>query len=379
MKVLFLTSDWKWTGPAEPMAHAIAGLRARGHEVDAAFPATPPGYGDALAERAAARGIVPVYEPARGQGYWPLRDGGEVRRLRAFLRERDYDVVHVFHARAHLLVRFALGAGRARGTTRLVASWTHGEPVPSRPWNRWLYGARGCDGLAVLTERLAEQTRAWLGPTQPCVGVVPGVVDTERFAPRARRPELAESLGLKPESKVIGLVARLQPHRRVELILEALRRALAEAPSLRLLVIGRGTRAAHVLDAPARALGLEPALVRAGYLRGEAYLDTLALMDALVYLVPGSDGSCRAALEAMAMGTPVIASRRGALPELVGDAGFVCDEEAGALAAAFIRLASDGAAWRRRGELARARARAEFSLGRCAEASERLYRAVVDR
>jgi hypothetical protein len=206
MKILQRTSDWKWTGPAEPMIHAVVGLRARGHEVDAAFPATAPGYGDALAERARERGVLPAYQPARGQGYWPLRDGGEVRRLRAFLREREYDIVHAVHARAQLLARLALGGDRAR--TKLVTTWTHGEPIPARPWNRWLYGPSGCDGVAVLTERLAERTRAWLGPTRQCVGVVPGVVDTVRFAARPRRVELAESLGLKPDQRVVQRAGR---------------------------------------------------------------------------------------------------------------------------------------------------------------------------
>ena len=87
MKILQLTSDWKWTGPAEPMLHALVGLRARGHQVDAAFPATPAGHADGLAERARERGIAPVFQPAAGQGYLPLRDGGEVRRLRRFLAQ----------------------------------------------------------------------------------------------------------------------------------------------------------------------------------------------------------------------------------------------------------------------------------------------------
>src|SRR5258705_8902540 len=187
-----------------------------------------------------------------------------------------------------------------------------------------------------MSQRLAADTRAFLGGAADGVGVVAGVVDTERFARRRGRAQVGESLGLKADQRVIGLVARLQPHRRVELVLEALARALRDAPGLRLLVVGRGTRAREVLDEPARRLGLEHAVIRAGYLRGDDYLDTLALMDALVYLVPGSDGSCRAALEAMAMGTPVIGSRRGVLPELIaGGAGPVCDEGPEALAAPF--------------------------------------------
>jgi glycosyltransferase involved in cell wall biosynthesis len=371
VKILQLTSDWKWTGPAEPMLHAVAGLRALGHEVDAAFPATPPSHSDALAERARARGIPPAFEPAPGQGYLPIRDGGEVRRLRAFLRERRYDVVHATHARAHLLARFALG-GR-RDHTRLVASWMPGEPIPRRPWNRWLYGASGCDGVAVLSEPLAAETRAFLGGTPARVGVISGVVDTERFAPRLRRADLRESLGLKPDQRVIGLVARLQPHRRVERILEALARALSEAPDLRLLVVGRGTRAREVLDEPARRLGLDHAVIRAGYLRGDEYLDVLAQLDALVYLVPGSDGSCRAALEALSLGIPAIASRRGALPELLGEAAVFADETVEALSSAFRSLRPDSPEWRARREAARGRALSEFAIARYAERCQALY------
>jgi glycosyltransferase involved in cell wall biosynthesis len=376
MKILQLTSDWKWTGPAEPMLHAVTGLRARGHQVDAAFPATPPGHVDGLEERARARGIAAVYEPARGQGYLPLRDGGEVRRLRAFLAERRYDVVHATHARAHLLAAFALGLRRAR--TKLLVSWPRGEPIPARPWNRWLYGPNGCDGVALLAERLADETRAWLGPRQR-IGVVSGVVDTERFAPRPRRSDVRESLGLKPDARVIALVARLQPHRRVELILQALARALRAAPNLRLLVVGRGTRARQVLDEPVQRLGLAHAVVRAGYLRGDEYLDVLALPDALVYLVPGSDGSCRAALEAMSLGVPVIASRRGVLPELVGDShtALVCDEDPERLAAAFASVASEPELWRARGEAAARRARAQFGIATHAAQCEAIYRAAL--
>jgi L-malate glycosyltransferase len=364
MKILQLTSDWKWTGPAEPMLHALCGLRARGHEVDVAFPRTPQGHAGGLPERARERGVTPAFELAPGRGYRPLFDHGEVRRLRQFLGERRYDVVHATHARAHLLARFALGALRAR--TKLVAAWTHGEPIPRRPWNRWLYGPGGCDGVSVLSERLAAST-----PNR--VGVVGGVVDTQRFAPRARRADLRESLGLKPDHCVIGLVARLQPHRRVELVLESLARALPESPSLRLLVIGRGTRAKEVLDEPVRRMGLGHAVIRAGYLRGADYLDALALMDSLVYLVPGSDGSCRALLEAMALGVPALASRRGVLPEWVGDAGRVVDEEPAQLAAAFAEAARGGERLRARGAAARSRALDRFTVERQAERLERFF------
>jgi glycosyltransferase involved in cell wall biosynthesis len=374
MRILQLTSDWKWTGPAEPLVHAVIGLRARGHEVDAAFPEAPPGHAGALAERARERGVVAAYALARGQGYVPLRDGAEVRRLRALLRARDYDVVHAQHARAQILARLA-----ARGLrTRAISSWSHGEPIPNRLWNRWLYGPSGCDGLTVLSEGIAANARTGLGGTPERVAVVPGVVDASDFAPRAASGTLRAELGLLPDQPVIGLVARLQPHRRVELVLAGLALALREAPGLRLLVIGRGTRARQVLEEPVRRLGLGASVVRAGYRRDD-YRDTIALLDALVFIVPGSDGSCRAVLETMAMEIPTIASRRGVLAETVGsgETGVVCDETPEALAAAFADLWRDPTRWQARGKAARKRILANHTVELQAERLERHYRLVT--
>ena len=375
MKILELTSDWKWTGPAEPLVHAVVGLRARGHQVDAAFPAAPAGHAGALPERARERGVFPAHVLAAGQGYVPIRDGGEVRRLRAFLRAGDYDLVHAQHARAHILARLA-----ARGTrTRVVASWAHGDPIPHGFWNHWLYGARGCDGLTVLSERLAADSRARFGATPERVGVVPGVVDASSFAPRAPSQALRAELGLEPEQRVVGMVARLQPHRRVELVLDALTLALRDAPDLRLVVVGRGTRARTVLDAPVARLGLGGAVVRAGYRRAD-FPDTLSLFDALVFVVPGSDGSCRAVLESMAMEIPTIASRRGVLPETVanGQTGVLCDETPEAFAAAFTDLWREPARWRARGKAARERILEHHTVALQAERLERLYRACCE-
>ena len=60
-----------------------------------------------------------------------------------------------------------------------------------------------------------------------------------------------------------------------------------------------------------------------------------------VFLVPGSDGSCRAARELMAMGKPVIAAKRGMLPEIIDDGvnGLLIDDSPKNLAAAIINLA----------------------------------------
>ncbi len=370
MRILHLTADWKWTGPADPMLNAVVGLRERGHAVDVAFPSPPTGQAGGLGERARERGIAPIHALRVGRGYVPLRDRAEVRRLREVLRQGEYDVLHTHHTRDQLLAFWA-----SRGLpVRRVASWHSGEPIPDRPWNRLRFGPRALSGLVVLSPGLAAAAVRAFGWQPGHVGVLPGCVDAERYRPREPSPVLLDELGIRSGERVIGVVARLQPHRRFDLLLEAFARTLRDTPGLRLLVVGRGTRVAQVVDEPARRLGLEASLIRAGY-RGEDYAEVLSLLDALVFLVPGSDGSCRAVLEAMSMRIPVISSRRGVLPELVrdGQTGRVVDEDPEQLAAAMREVARDPVCWSAWGQAARSAVLESYTIERGAERLEKLY------
>ena len=135
-------------------------------------------------------------------------------------------------------------------------SWHHGARVPPRPWNRWLFSPRRLRGVTLLSESLAGDFAGAFGWDPERLGVIPGCVDTELHRPRERDMELAARLGLLRDHRVIGVVARLQPHRRMDLLLDAFERASRQAPELRLLVVGRGTRAAQVLDEPVERLAL---------------------------------------------------------------------------------------------------------------------------
>ena len=60
-------------------------------------------------------------------------------------------------------------------------------------------------------------------------------------------------------------------------------------------------------------------------------------------MVPGSDGSCRAVREALACAKPVIAARRGILPELIedGKTGILIEENPADLARAMMTMIND--------------------------------------
>ena len=202
-----------------------------------------------------------------------------------------------------------------------------------------------------------------------------GAVDTERFSPQPADPQLRASLGLAPEHLVVGIVARVQRHRRFDLLLEAAARLLDGDPRTRLLVVGRGTHRRTVAEEPARRMGLADRVIFAGY-RKEDYTEVLRAIDVFSFLVPGSDGTCRALLEAAACGIPAVTSKRGALPEIVvnGVTGVICEEDPEALASAWRALLDDPLRRRSMGENARRRAETIFTPARFAEEVTTLYR-----
>jgi glycosyltransferase involved in cell wall biosynthesis len=148
----------------------------------------------------------------------------------------------------------------------------------------------------------------------------------------------------------------------------------------RLLVIGRGTHIQETAVAPAERLGIADRVVFAGY-RGEDYIDVLRCADVFTFLVPGSDGGCRALLEATACGIPAVTTRRGALPEIVDDGttGLLVDETPASLAAGLEALLCDAQRRARFGAAARQRAEAHFGRAALADAVEGLYAELLGR
>lgn len=376
MKVLHLTSDWKWTGPAAPMLELILGLRDRGHDVELVCPESPEPRRDSLSLRARAAGVVPAWSLTRGRRGWAWRDGADARRLQRWLARGGHRLVHTWHTRDHLLALRSTSARRRAEITGVVRSYRRADPIARRPWNHWLFGS-GADGLLCVSPRAAERN-ARLRGGRPLLGAF-GAVDLARFTPAPPDPRVRERLGLRAQDRVLGVVARVQPQRRFDLLLEAMRRLAARDPDARLLIVGRGTRLRELAEQPAARLGLSDRVVFAGY-RTDDYPAVLRSIDLLTYLAPGSDGGCRALLEAAACGIPAVVTRRGALPELVvdGETGLLAEEHPAALAAAWAGLFDDPTRRAALGGAARGRAEAHFSRAGLAERVETLYQQIVD-
>jgi glycosyltransferase involved in cell wall biosynthesis len=160
------------------------------------------------------------------------------------------------------------------------------------------------------------------------------------------------------------------------LLLQAWSKVAGQLPSARLLVAGRG-ELEQDLRRQADQAGLEDSVIFIGYRRDLPRV--YRALDLKVLLAPGNDGTCRAALEAMASGVPVLAAEQGALPEIVRDGQtgrIVPAEDPDALASAILQLLSDRRGLLEMGRRARTDAESRFTIGRQAGEIEGLYRLV---
>ena len=356
------------------MLRLALALRDRGHEVTLAAPEAPVPSGRSLAREARAAGLAPSLELSRGRGLALPRDARDARALRSLVSARGVELVHAWHTRDHLL---AVMATLGRRKQALVRNMRSAVPPLATPWTRWLLG-RATDALVCVSPGSVERWRGVRG-ARPMFGVF-GAVDPTRFYPDRAEPAVRESLGLKPEHRVVGIVARVQPHRRFDLLLGAAAELFRADPAARLLVIGRGTRHAQLAEEPAARLGIADRVVFAGY-RTEDYARILRTIVVFTLLVPGSDGTCRALLEAAACGVPAVVSRRGARPELVvhQETGLVVPETPSALAEAWGALLRDAGRRAVLGRAAAERARRLFTPQRFAAQLEDVYAAALRR
>jgi glycosyltransferase involved in cell wall biosynthesis len=269
---------------------------------------------------------------------------------------RGFDVVLSFSLHAHLEV--ALGARLAR--TPVVVEVVD-IVVPG--FGRRLL--RAASALATLTTANSAATASTLGPRAADVVVVHPGVDVDRFSPGPVDPEVRAALGGADGRPLVGIVGRVDPEKGVDVLARALARATGAAREAGLAVVGDVAVGAASSGAAVRADAERLLGDRVRFVGRRD--DVPAVHRALDVLVNASvaEPFGRSVLEAMASGTPVVATRSGGIPEFVEDGVtgvLVPPGDDGALADALDRVLGDEALRYRLAEAARASAVARLAL-----------------
>jgi glycosyltransferase involved in cell wall biosynthesis len=381
LKILQLFSDWKWTGPAEPVLILCKELERRGHEVTLAYRKAPPRVDDSLEKRILAAGVKATGQFRLNHVVKLLRPSSLVdnlwdfRHLVGYLEEEAFDVVNVHHSHDHILGGIAVK--KLSHPPVLIRTDHKRYGLKRSLGNRFLI-THLTDGILTFSEQARKKEMDHFGMPAERIGRIPVALDLSQYDPRREYKEMRPMFGIGSRETIIGMIARYQKYRRTDVFLEGMKQVVREFPEAKILLVGRSGQMNESVIQPMKRLGMEPWVSLAGY-RTDDYLDTLACMDIFVFLMPGSDGTARALREAMAMGKAVVVANRGMLPELVDDGvtGLVVQDTPEGLSRAVLKLLRDPGLRDAMAKAAYEKAHREFRLDRQAEAVEQFYQEMV--
>jgi glycosyltransferase involved in cell wall biosynthesis len=291
-------------------------------------------------------------------------------RLYRWLGENRPQLVHFHFVRAYSPL---VAAARLAGATVLVndhVTLTRASESPAREALKRVRDAALnplCD-LRVAVSRVVKQSVIDVEHVAPShVVVLENGIDVERFQ-RADGAEVRRELGI-PTRPMVAVVSRLSSEKGVE---SAIRMMPILDRGAVLLLIGDGKEEPRF-----RALADELRLGDAVRFLGvrDDVERILAAADVVVVPSHWEEAFGLAVVEGMAAGRPVVVSRSGAMPDLVGNTGLVVPKkDPAALAAAVACLLDDPMLRARLGRAAQARARERYGMVRYVDEVVGLYR-----
>jgi glycosyltransferase involved in cell wall biosynthesis len=342
-----------------------AGLMARGHRVVVSCRA------GGVVARTLARSGVPT-TPVRPGAYAGVVPG--IRFTRWLARERP-DALLLTSWRA---VPWGAWAGRRAGA-RVVVRLGIVRALPPRGRRTWPFRRR----VDALVANAGEIRDAWLrsAPWFPAerLHVVLNGIEVPPPLPDDERAGLRAGLGVSADELLVAGAGHAHPRKGFDLLLDAF--ACAALPASRAVIVGDGPEV-QALKRRAGALGIADQVRFAGA-RGDVPR-VLAACDVFV-LSSRNEGMANVMLEAMAAGTPVVATDVSGVRAALGErfdrpaAGWIVPpDDAGAMAAALGEVAaglrSESGEVRARVEEARWRIGRWFALERMIDETEAVLR-----
>jgi glycosyltransferase involved in cell wall biosynthesis len=373
-------------GPALHVSYLSAGLRGRGYET--ILVAGSVGQGEqSMAYVADELGVPVVTIPHLHREISPVRDLLATVRLARIIRAERPTILHTHTAKAGAVGRAAaLLAGRRRPP--IIVHTFHGHVLRGYFGPFWTGAfrllerqlARITDMLVAVSPEVRDELVSYgVAPASKFRIVRLGIELDERLSPDgAARAETRRVMGIRDDRFVVGWIGRMTAVKRTDVVLRAFRRLRDEGVDAVLCMVGDGPDRRSVEDL-AGELGVMRDCLFPGY--QEDVAPFFAAFDVFV-LPSGNEGTPVTAIEALAGGCPVVATRVGGVPDVVtdGEDGFLVEPgDIEALAERLARLANDPALRAAMGGAGRDRMRSRYAVDRLIDDIDRLYLDLLER
>jgi glycosyltransferase involved in cell wall biosynthesis len=385
VKILRVIARLNMGGPALHVAYLTEGLRQRGYETVLVAGTLARGE-DSMAFVAAARDVEIVQIDQLGREISPLRDLVATVRLARLIRKERPQILHTHTAKAGTVGRVAAVLAGPRRRPPIIVHTFHGHvlrgyfgPLRSRFFRqleRWL--ATKTTALIAVSPQVRDDLVALgVAPKERFVVIRLGIELDERVAAESNgRADNRRYLGIPGDRFAVGWIGRMTAVKRTDDILVAFKRLRDSGVDAVLCLVGDGPDRPE-LERRAHELGVIRDTVFLGY--QEDVAPFYSAFDALI-LPSSNEGTPVSAIEALAAGRPVVATRVGGVPDVVrdGEDGFLVEAgDTNELAARLEQLARDPALRERMGKQGRERVLPRYAVDRLVQDVDELYRSLL--
>jgi glycosyltransferase involved in cell wall biosynthesis len=261
--------------------------------------------------------------------------------LTAYLADLRPDVVHTHMYRADIVgTKAVLALANAGHRRPYLVSTVHSSRIRSAADRETLRNLTPhIDQLIAVSNAIVEKIAAERPDLAP-VELIYNGVDLDRYDHQEPCCTLRDEYGMEAGSQIVGVVARLEPEKGHQTLIDAWPHVLRRVPDAYLLVVGEGSRR-DLLEQQAAANQVAHRVVFTG--RRDDVPAVTAALDVAV-LPSHREAQGLSILEAMALTRPVVASDVGGIPEMIEDGVtglLVPHDEPVKLADAIVRLLTD--------------------------------------
>lgn len=316
--------------------------------------------------RAATAVDLPVHVIHTSHQYDPR----QITALARLVEELGADIVHAHEVKSDV-VAYAASKLRPVPIVTTLHGWIGNSAKQRAMIALDRFTVRRFDAVIAVSSLIRDQLYA-AGVPPAAVRLLHNGIVLERYRRSGTRGFLADLLGCRLETPIVVSIGRLSPEKGHADLLEALAMVAATGRRFSAVLVGDGPERPR-LEALMDRLGLQGVVHLPGYIdRPDRVLD-----DADLAVLPShTEGLPNAALEALAMEVPVLATRVGGTPEVVDDGvtGRLVEAAAPqALADALIEFIDNPGRWREMARRGRAVVEQAFDFGSRTKRLESIY------
>lgn len=355
MRILHFITSLRTGGAERLIVNVLPHLRDLGHTVAVlTMDGSRTHFTDVLQQRG-----VPVESLSCGAA--AMHNPMLLMRLRRFIRNGGYDIVHTHNSPCQILAAAAVPHGCSLITTEHNTTNRRRSSSLWHPLDHMMYSRY--KAIIAVSEATADSLRAYLPSTSDKIHIVPNGIDAAAFCGADAAPDILSHF---PGKKIIAMVAAFRPQKDHATMLKA----LSMLPDDYTLVLAGDGDTLPAVRAEAAACGVSERVLFAG-----ARSDVGAVYAAADVAVQSShyEGFGLSAIEAMASGTPLIASDVDGLRDTATPGGILFPEgDAAALAHTIRAVCSNPSLQHTLAEAGRRRAQ-DFDVTRTAQEYHNVY------